>query len=509
MSRFPSLRCIIGPLAFLAAASAWAAAPNAEEVLDLGTRRELFVDEFLIAQKTDLELQLHSPTPREIVMVRDEPWEGSGSIYETLIRDGDIIRMYYMGAELTNADGTKLEYDPVSRSRRQAYACYAESRDGIRWLKPALALFEFNGSKQNNIVWSGPRLDNFTPFKDANPTCPPGEKYKAVVAGPGGLFALQSADGIHWSYFAKQPIITQGNFDTQNNAFWDPMRKQYWCYIRDRKKPRVRSDILVTTSTDFRLWTEPRRLEYDDAPDHALYINVIQPYARAPHLFLGFPARYVERKFSPAAFRTLPDPEHRQLRMKFSPRYGTVVTDALFMSSRDGSSFHRWNEAFVRPGPQRRDNWVYGDGFVGLGLLESAAEDPTAESELSLYIHENHWKHPNKLRRYTLRLDGFVSLHARQKAGEFVSKAIVFSGRNLTLNFATSAVGSIRVELQDVDGRPLSGFTLAECDELFGDTVNRTVTWADKDDVSALAGRPVRLRMVLSDADLYSLKFQE
>jgi hypothetical protein len=207
--------------------------------------------------------------------------------------------------------------------------------------------------------------------------------------------------------------------------------------------------------------------------------------------------------------RMLPDPEHRQRRMKFSPRYGTVVTDGLFMSSRDGRNFHRWDEAFVRPGPQRRDNWVYGDGFVGLGLLETPAADPTAEPELSLYIHEDHWKGPIRLRRHTLRMDGFVSLHARQKPGEFVTKFFTFAGRSLTLNFATSAAGLIRVELQDRDGRVLPGFSLVESDELFGDTLSRTVTWRDQADVSHLAGQTVRLRMVLSDADLYSLKFEE
>jgi hypothetical protein len=516
MTALLSVRRFFLPLALLAGAGPYVAATANPPVINLGSRRELFVDEFLIAQKSGLELKLHSPTPKEIVLVRDAPWEGSGSDFERLIRDGDIIRLYYMAAELTNADATKMRADPGSTKPRVTYACYAESKDGIHWVKPELGLFEFNGSKRNNIIWAQPRLDNFTPFKDANPDCPPAEKYKAVMAGTGGLFALKSADGIHWSLLSDKPIITRGKFDTQNNAFWDPLRKHYRCYVRDFHAPggertnNTRAgvrDIQVSTSPDFRQWSEPRSLRYGDAPDEALYINGIEPYARAPHIFVGFPARYVDRPFSPAALRSLPDPDHRRGRMKFSPRYGTVVTDGLFMTSRDGENFHRWGEAFVRPGPQRRDNWVYGDGFVGLGLLETPAEDPTAEPELSLYIHENHWKYPNRLRRHTLRLDGFVSLHAGLKPGEFVSQPLTFSGRALTLNFATSAAGSIRVELLGAEGRPLPGYSLAECDALFGDTTGRTVTWADREDVSALAGRPIRLRVVLSDADLYSLKF--
>jgi len=195
--------------------------------------------------------------------------------------------------------------------------------------------------------------------------------------------------------------------------------------------------------------------------------------------------------------------------MAFSPRYGTVLTDGMFMSSRDGKKFHRWDEAFIRPGPQRKDNWVYGDALVSIGLLETPAEDPTAEPELSLYTHDDHWKRPTRLRRNTIRIDGFVSLHAKRIPGEFVSKPLTFTGRELSLNFSTSAAGSIQVEIQDADGQPVPGFSLADCDELFGDTIDRTVSWRDRTDLHALAGKSIRLRMVLSDADLYSLKFED
>lgn len=490
----------------------------ADAPIDLGSRRELFVDEFLIAQKTNLELRLHSPVPKEVVLTRDAPWEGSGSDFETIIRDGDVFRMWYMGMELTNKDGTKLMFNPAKPDeRRDSVVCYAESRDGIHWTKPELGLFEFNGSKKNNIVWAVPKLDNFTPFKDANPDARPDEKYKAVSEGPGGLYGLKSADGIHWTRISEKPIITRGKFDTQNNAFWDPIRKHYWCYIRSFHGPDGKitndtktgvRDVQVATSKDFLNWTETEILSYPNSRDEALYTNAIQPYYRAPHLFVGFPGRYIDRPFSAAAMRDLPDSAHRQARMKFSPRYGTVITDALFMTSRDGRSFNRWGEAFLRPGPQRKDNWVYGDGFISLGMFESPAEDPTAEPELTLYAHDDHWKLPTRVRRYTIRIDGFVSLNAKLSGGEMISKPITFSGRKLTFNFATSAAGSIRVELQGANGKALPGYSLAECDELFGDTLNRTVSWGDRSDLSALAGKPVRLKLVLSDADLYSLKFE-
>jgi hypothetical protein len=159
-------------------------------------------------------------------------------------------------------------------------------------------------------------------------------------------------------------------------------------------------------------------------------------------------------------------------------------------------------------GPERRDNWLYGDCYQSLGLLETPSADPTAPPELSLYVGEDHWKGPKRLRRYTLRIDGFASIAAR-RTGQFVTKPLVFRGKELTLNFASSAAGHLRVEFQDAAGKPLPGFALADSDELFGDALNRVVTWKNRSDVGSLAGRPIRIRVVMRDADLYSLRFQE
>jgi hypothetical protein len=302
-----------------------------------------------------------------------------------------------------------------------------------------------------------------------------------------------------------------------NNAFWDPLRKQYFCYSRGYHDKNGKDfmdavkgtrDIRVSTSPDFRTWSEPRLVKFVNSPDEGLYTNQVQPYYRAPHVFLGFPMRYVDRIAQKVSLMALPDPVHRQRRMTFSPRYGSVLTDLQFMTSRDGMTFKRWNEALIRPGPERDNNWVYGDALKGLGLIETPSDDSTAAPELSFYVTEGHWKDASPLRRYTIRIDGFVSLQARQAPGEFLSKPLRFSGGKLSLNFATSAAGSIRTELQDVEGRVLPGYSLAECDELFGDTLDRAVSWNGRSEIKTpAADQPIRLRMVLSDADLYSLQF--
>ena len=110
--------------------------------------------------------------------------------------------------------------------------------------------------------------------------------------------------------------------------------------------------------------------------------------------------------------------------------------------------------------------------------------------------------------RYTLRTDGFVSVNAPFRGGELVTRPLTFTGRELTINFATGAAGGLRVELQDADGRPVAGRALADALEQIGDELERVVTWKSGSDVSTWAGQRVRLRFVMNDADLYALQFR-
>lgn len=474
---------------------------DAQDVVNIGSRLELLVDDYLVDHlATGARFVLHHPRPQEVVMDYDEPWEGSGCGYQAVFRDGDLIRMYYKAWQLTVRKG-KLEQP------HPCYGAYAESRDGIHWVKPDLGIFEYKGSKHNNLVWVEDGGHDFTPFKDTNPDCPPEAKYKAVANGKGGLLAFQSPDGVHWSRMNDgKPIITKGAFDSENLAFWDSVRKQYREYHRGFRDGR--RDIMTATSTDFIHWTEPVWLDYPGAPKEQLYTNQIAPYYRAPHLFIGFPTRYVERGWSDS-MRALPELPHREQRAAVSLRYGTALTEGLFMTSRDGRTFKRWGEAFLRPGIQRPGQWKYGDNYLAWQVIETKSAFAGAPNELSLYATEGYWTGTtSQLRRYTLRIDGFVSIQAPLSGGEFVTKPLQFEGKELVVNFSTSAAGSLRVEIQRTDGTPVPGFSLAECPDVFGDDLQRVVTWKHGGDVSRLAGQPVRLRFVLKDADLYSLRFR-
>lgn len=484
-----------------------------DKPIDIGSRRELFVDAHLIEKLVGAERRMHHPVPREIAVVHDAPWEGAGSGYHSVIKDGDLYRMYHRGSILGVENG-RLKVG------KQVY-CYVESKDGIHWKKPDLGLHEHNGSKKNNIIWTGVGVHNFAPFLDTNPKCPPESRFKALAgtAKEGGLFAFHSADGIHWSLMRNEPVVTEGAFDSQNLAFFDSAAGRYRAYFRTFTKgittgkvwkPAGFRAIRTASSADFLDWGNEADLTYEDSPEEHLYTNQIAPYYRAPHILIGLPTRYVERGWSPS-MRALPQLEHREMRSKAHLRYGTSLTEGVLMASRNGVHFERWNEAFLRPGPQRPETWQYGQNYIAWHVVETKSSLPGAENELSLYASEGGWTgNSNAIRRYSLRLDGFVSIRGGWKGGELITRPLKFSGSKLELNFATSAVGSILVEIQDAGGKPIPGYSLADCEEVFGDSTARNVQWKKQGtDVSSIAGQTVKLRFVLKDADLYSLKFAD
>jgi hypothetical protein len=502
-----SARVITSLVLIALACGGVARAGEPSEVLDIGARRELMVDEYLVTSMHGAATRrLHHPIRREIAVVHDAPWEGNGGGYHTVFYDVDFrgsgrYRMYYHAWHIPS-DGNQ---------QHPLYIAYCESEDGIHWVKPELGLVEFNGSKANNIVLAtinGQECHDLSIFKDANPQAKKGELYKAVGYGqnPKGLYAFKSADGIRWSlYNDRKPVMTGHPFDTQNTAFWDPNIGKYRAYIRDFDNGR--RDIMMATSDDFVHWTKREWLQYPDAPKEHLYTNQIKPYYRAPHLLVGFPARYVDRGWTDAT-RALPSLDLRQQRAKTSPRYGTAVTDALFMTSRDGLTFRRWNEAFLRPGLRTKHNWAYGDNYVAWHVVETDSADDDSPRELSLYASESYFTGAtSRLRRYSLRIDGFASVFAPREGGEMITKPLTFRGETLNINFSTSAAGSIRVEIQDAAGKPIEGYMLADCAEVFGDAIDYAVRWKGGADVGRLAGKPVRLRFVLKDADLYAVRF--
>ena len=453
----------------------------AAEPLAIGSRRELFVDRFLIERLTNARLHLHEPRDEGSVLKLDLPWEGPQGGYTTIIKDGDGGKLlaYYRGISKLGLDGSEHER-----------TCLAESLDGRTWTKPKLGLFEFNGSKDNNIVLMGDGCATFAPFKDANPNCPPESRYKALAtAGDNtmrkkkpALQAYHSADGLRWSLMRAEPVITAGSFDSQNTAFYDAecgAYRAYWRYFTggftDERgwKPKGERAIRTASSKDFIAWEHQADLAYGkDAPLVQLYTNAVRPYARAPHLLLGFPTRY--------------QPKHEQV-------------EPVLMTSRDGVNFKRWEEPLI-PITAPKDRGWNRSNYMTIGVLSL----PGKERELSVYATEAYYQGPgSRIRRFTFRVDGFVSASSAA-AGELITKPLTFTGSKLSLNIVCK--GNTLIELQDALGHALPGFALDDCTAITGDFIDQAVTWKGGS-LAAHAGKTVRLKIVMHDADMYSLQF--
>lgn len=460
----------------------------ASGAIDVGSRLELFVDYFLIDTLEGTRLQLHTPIPGEKVLAFDQPWEGRFCGYVTILQEENRYLLYYRGLPEAGKDGSNTEV-----------TCVALSEDGIHWERPNLGLFEVNGTRDNNVILAGhaPFSHNFSPFHDTRPGVPDDERFKALAGTEeAGLAAFVSADGFHWRKLREEPVITDGKFDSQNIAFWSEAEGMYVSYFRTWSGggwAGFRS-ISRATSPDFINWSPTEAMSFGDAPMEHLYTNQTRPYFRAPHLYTAICARFMpgRRVVSAEQGEALGD----------TARYSGDCSDTVFMTSRGGTRYDRtFMEGFVRPGIGL-SNWMSRTNYPSYGLV------PTGPATMAFYIQRNYAQPTHYLQRMILRTDGFASVHAPYEGGEMRTKPLIFAGASLAINYSTSAAGSVWVEMQDADGKPLPGFTREDADEIIGDEIERIVTWKGSADVSALAGKPVRLRFILKDADLYAIRFK-
>jgi hypothetical protein len=512
-------------------------------MIDLGNRLELFVDKFLIEELHGARLQLNRPQSAGVALRFDQPWEGIHPYYVTVLQDSDRFKMWYRGTD-TEKKGELGQKDGFNHE----WTCYAESTDGIHWTRPDLGLFEVLGTKHNNVVLAAdpPYSADFYPFLDTKPGVPANERFKAT-AGMGenmncfrkgwlpkeksGLHAFVSPDGIHWKHLRKERIYNDSSrvFDGMNQAFWSEHEQCYALYYRQhtvRDTPEVvttdkhRMDyaktVARTTSPDFIHWSGRHMLDWGGrAPTHleCIYCNGIKPYFRAPHIYIGIATRYMQGRRAltneqcismddeiEAAGWQRPskwwDPNSMESWLKDD------CNDGVLLTSRGGDRIDRtFCEAFVRPGLGYK-HWTSRTNHPAYGVLQ------TSPTELSLYVLRHYQQVDPYLERMTIRIDGFASVNAPYDGGEVVTKPFTFSGKELVLNCATSAAGSVRVEVQSENEQPIPGFSLDDCPEIIGDEIERVVKWKNGNDLSGLLGQTIRLRFQMKDADLFSLRFR-
>lgn len=479
---------------------------SAADPIDLGSRRELFVDRYLVESLKGVDYRLHHPTPAEIAVTLDRPWEKRFNNGISVIKDRSRFLLYY------------------SADNRLAVAV---SPDGVHWKKPLLDLVNFEDSRKNNLVGTSDgklMIADTRPlpeiFLDRRPGVKPAERFKALTLDerPGVTFvhAWVSADGFAFRKLRDQPIIRTslfGAFDGFESLFWSDVEQQYVMYIRyairvEPPNPRDpnRRVIARMTSRDFLTWTPPQPMTFGDVgllpPDHH-YNNQTTPYFRAPHIYIALSNRLAQtrqaltRKQAQAAGLA---PSRTGIDDPLKWLIGDCG-DTVMLTTRGGTHYDRlFMEGLVRPG-LGAENWVTRSNYTLRGL------HPTSRREMSIWVGRHNGQKTCHVRRFTFRTDGLVSIRAPYRGGEFVTRPLTFQGHGLSINFATSAVGAVRVEIQSAAGKPLPGFSLQDCRELLGDRLDQAVSWKSGTDVSQLAGRPIRLRFHMKDAHLYSLKF--
>ncbi|MBZ5855838.1 glycoside hydrolase family protein [Flavihumibacter profundi] len=456
-------------------------------VVQVGNRREIFVDNYLVDKLINANIKLQIPRNEGPVLQFDKPWEGRFSAYCTIIKDSNIYRAYYRGIPVSGNDGNDAEV-----------TCYAESVDGIHWVKPGLKIHSINGSLENNIILANdaPVTHNFSPFLDLNPNAKPEEKYKALGGiEKSGLVAYVSADGIHWKRLKQDAVFKKGAFDSQNVSFWSETEGQYVCYFRTWSGGGYSGfrSVSRTTSKDFINWTEPVAMTFGDTPFEHLYTQQTSPYFRAQQIYLAIGARFMPGR------QVISDAEAKALNV--DPQYYKDCSDVILMSSRGGSRYDRlFMESFIRPGIGLA-NWVSRSNYPALNVVQ------TSPTEMSVYVNEDYAQNTAHIKRYSLRLDGFTAVSAPYKGGELITKPFVFSGKELEINYATSAAGEIRIEIQDQNGKAIPGFTMDDSREIIGNEIKRVVSWKGGQSLESLASKPVRLHFLMKDADLYSFKF--
>jgi hypothetical protein len=461
--------------------------------IEIGTSKQFFVDDHIIATRRMAHRILNQPVKHSAKpIIQLEPQQQVGG-KQLVVVSGSVIfdqeeklfKMWYEAADYRWSD------DPV---------CYATSKDGIHWELPKLGLYEYQGSKDNNIVFrSAQRSGDTSPAVFKDPVARnPQERYKMLHKRTprtiDGVRIAFSPDGIHWTDGPDEPVIPLS--DSPNSAMWDAKLKKYVAHTRMNQvyDGVFTREVFQSESDDFKTWTPLGVImkpdERDFPANHQFYNMEWMPYE---DVYFGFISVY----------HTLPGME-----TKVTPDVPWIdKIDIQLTFSRDGRTWQRAGDrqVFIPNGPLPADFdhsmifvmqhpivvgdeiWFYYSGFSGRHWATKRNEPQGGAVGLA-----------------KLRLDGFVSIDAGD--GEVTTKPLRMSGDRLIVN-ANASEGSVRVEILDAGGKPIPGFTKDDADPIRGDSVRHAAAWKGRADVSSLKGKPITLRFHIDRSKVYSFVF--
>ncbi|MBI3209162.1 MAG: carboxypeptidase regulatory-like domain-containing protein [Candidatus Solibacter usitatus] len=497
----------------------------AQPAIDVGAQRQLFLDDRFVREAKGVQFVVHQPRKTgELSIPNEEGWPLGG--YASVLFDSGTYHVYYTARDAI---------------------CYARSRDGIHWERPALHLAKIDGNTRNNVVLGygagGVKEGTHGVMVFIDPKAPPSERFR-LVANPEEfrrmLQVFSSPDGIHWKHTHRDVMVFDDSkkphhLDTLNSIFFDDRLGKYVAYVRrnnripgepapqGRMVARAESADLAKfghiDQTQYVFGSDAVNIRHYDPLRKAettlidIYTNGAVKYPYAQDAYFLFPAVYYHYGAHLTEFR-------KELPINAG------VLDGRFAASRDGIEWNRYDwRPFIPTGMQGE--------FDSRRVYPAYGIVPSLNGrELYLYYlgtNDTHgWDRDDKnnrlltaagvkpqpleraISRVVLRRDGFVSIRAGHAGGEFVTPPMTFTGEQLVLNADTSALGEIQIEVQDKQGKPVPGFALADADIIHStNEISRPVSWNGMSSLAKLASQTIRLRFVLRDTDIYAFQFRD
>ena len=430
--------------------------------------------------------QKHDENP---LLEADKPWEGYLVLQPgTVIYDEEAscFRMWY---------NTQPSSDKPDVGK---YLCYATSPDGISWEKPPLDQFEFEGKSSTNILLDGVHW-NHVVLKEPD-AVNADRRYKLLYWGEGGVNAAFSADGIEWHVSDENPVVPRAVTGDTFSVMRDPQSGEYWLYHKTPNEP-IRT-VSRMVSDDFLSWHDSRRVlgpDKYDTPDIQFYGLSAFPY-RGQYAGL----LWVYHTYSQ-------DMDIQLVSSRDGVSWNRVADRKLLMhlvptNRYEGESFDS-RMVYPASAPIVRDDklWTYYSGF-------SVPHNAMAVD------------HDGKIGVAQHRLDGFISMDTTSE-GHLLTEPVTVEGSELAINAAVRDVpdqfagadsadtasepsGSIRVEIQYVDGTPVPGFELDACESFTGDSTDAVISWQGAQSLEALVGRTVQIKFVMCHAQLFGWTIQ-
>lgn len=485
------------------------------ERLDIGSRKQLFIDERFFVEKRGVQLVVNPPMKAGLIDVAAET-------APCVVEHQGVCHLYQ------GLNGQTSLWISV---------------DGLKWIPHgSLAGIDDNGPLWTSInsVFLDPN-DAEYPWKGLYERTPKSmidaaSKRTHTPPVPGGLFLCRSRDGIAWEYLPKVAIPFL--CDTQNQMLYDPWREKYIAYVRAFPEVdgpyRYRRCVARTETADLLTlpWPhgvnpankKPAKHDYPyindelkivmgpDAADPAmtdLYNPCMHVYAEAERVYLAFPSMY--RCWGYGGVNTSAGRDHR----------GSFFNDGIFETqlavSRDGVHFTRYRTPYLLAGMVR--NTAGTDGDLDCGLMMMGIGMLRRGDEIWQYYFGARRTHEEKeqaeregrkgegIFRTVQRLDGFVSVDTDHRGGEFITPVLTFTGARLRLNAACHGLGEIRIEIRDQAGQPIPGFHQTDAISIDRNGTAQEVWWKPGPDVSRLAKRPVQLRFIMRSAKLFAFQF--